>query len=79
MKIVRQAIGLGTTGTAVGIALAAAAFPALSQTIQEASVTPTLAATAVALVISIVLLAAWLPASRAARIEPTLALRHLVI
>ena len=42
---------------------------------QEVRINPAVVAATVAILISVVLLAAWLPARRAARIEPTLALR----
>ena len=69
--ILRQAATLGIAGAALGLLLAAAARSLFS----GVSIDPVLAAAAAGVLIAIELLAAWLPARRAARIEPTLALR----
>ena len=75
--ILRQAGALGLAGAAGGLALAAAARSLLASasTTVGTGVTPGVAASAAALLIAVELVAAWLPARRAARIEPTLALR----
>jgi putative ABC transport system permease protein len=73
--ILRQAVGLGVAGTLVGLCLAGAGRPLISRMAQEVSIDRAVVAAAAALLFGVVLLAAWLPARRAARIEPTLALR----
>jgi putative ABC transport system permease protein len=73
--ILRQAAGLGATGAAVGLTLAAAARPLVSRIAPDTTIGPALVAGTAALLVGVVLVAAWLPARRAARIEPTLALR----
>ena len=81
--ILRQAALLGAAGTVAGLTLAAAARPLLARITPStqletgATLSPGNAAACamVAFLIGIVLLAAWLPARRAARIDPTLALR----
>ncbi len=75
LMILRQAAGLGIAGAMVGLGLAFAARPLISGLAQDVSIDPALAAATAALLIGVVLMAAWLPARRAARIEPTLALR----
>jgi ABC-type lipoprotein release transport system permease subunit len=42
---------------------------------QDVRINPALVTAAAALLLAVVLLAAWLPARRAARIEPTVALK----
>jgi len=80
--ILRQAAGLGMAGVAVGLSLAAAVRPLISRMIASAEIrvdqdiwTPAVVAATAALLIAVALLAAWLPARRAARIEPSLALK----
>jgi putative ABC transport system permease protein len=67
LMILRQAARLGIVGVVVGLVLAASLPPL--------AISPAVAAATGALLIAVVLIAAWLPARRAARIEPTLALR----
>jgi putative ABC transport system permease protein len=73
--ILRQAALLGLAGVALGGCLAAIAQPLISRLAQDVSIPlgPAIATTGLLLVL--VTLAAWLPARRAARIPPTLALR----
>jgi putative ABC transport system permease protein len=81
--ILRQAARLALAGAAVGLGLAGAARPLVAHMMastdlgagQDDLVSPAMAAATALLLIAIVLVAAWLPARRAARIEPTLALR----
>jgi ABC-type antimicrobial peptide transport system permease subunit len=73
--ILRQAAGLGLAGVAVGGCLAAVAQPLVSGLAQDVSIS---ARTAIITPLSLVVLeimAAWLPARRASRIPPTLAIR----
>jgi predicted permease len=73
--VLRQAAALGITGAATGLAVAAALQPLIARAVQEVAVGAAGAAATTAIVLGVVLLAAYLPARRAARIEPTLALR----
>jgi putative ABC transport system permease protein len=81
--ILRQAGKLSIAGAAVGLGLAGVMSPLIdslvSSTELEAShyawTNRAVAAATAALLIGVVLMAAWLPARRTARIEPTLALK----
>lgn len=73
--ILRQAGLLGLAGVALGGCLAAVARPLVSHFVQEVTVPVLPAIATTVLLLALVTLAAWLPASRAARIPPTLALR----
>jgi predicted permease len=73
--ILRQAARLGVTGAAVGLFFAGASWPAFATMVHDVSLTPAVVVATTIGVISVVMLAAWLPARRAARIEPTLTLR----
>jgi len=75
--VFRQGLTLATVGIAVGI-LGAFALTRLLSTLLY-SVTPTdpaTFATAPAILLVVAALACWIPARRAARIDPMLALRH---
>jgi putative ABC transport system permease protein len=73
--VLRQAAGLGLSGAALGVALAFAVRPLVARLATDASVDPVLVLASAALLVGVVLLAAWLPARRAAQIQPTQALR----
>jgi predicted permease len=73
--ILREAIGLGLTGAAVGMCFAVASRSLVARMVLDSGVDPGVAAATAAIVTGVVLMAAWLPARRAARIEPTLALK----
>jgi putative ABC transport system permease protein len=73
--ILRQAATLGIAGAAVGLGVTGAARSLMGAMVQDASINPLVATGMAALLITVVLMAAWLPARRAARIEPTVALR----
>ena len=73
--ILGQAAALGVGGVIVGATLAIVVRPLLSGLVRDASVRPATVALTAAVLMVTVLLAAWLPARRASRIEPTLALR----
>jgi len=73
--ILRQAALLGLAGAALGGCLAAIAQPLISRFAQDVSIPLRSAITTTGLLLVLVTVAAWLPARRAARIPPTLALR----
>jgi predicted permease len=73
--IFRQAALLGLAGSAVGAGLATATRPLIVGFVHDVSINPLFAVATSAGLIGVVLLAAWRPARRAARVEPTLALR----
>jgi putative ABC transport system permease protein len=73
--VLRQAATLGIAGVAVGLGVTGAARSLMGGMVQDASINPLVATGMAALLITVVLMAAWLPARRAARIEPTVALR----
>jgi putative ABC transport system permease protein len=73
--ILRQAVLLGLAGAALGGCFAAIVQPLLSRLAQDVSIPLRSALTATGLLLVLVSVAAWLPARRAARISPTLALR----
>jgi putative ABC transport system permease protein len=80
--ILRQAVVLGAVGTAAGLALSTIAIPLLARVVVSPGLedaTPRAldpAAGGIAIILmAVVILAAWVPARRASRIEPTLALR----
>ena len=73
--ILGQALRLGLTGVAVGLALVNILRQAIARAFRDASLdAPAMIGTALALM-AVVSLAAWLPAGRAARTDPTVALR----
>lgn len=73
--ILRQAAVLGTLGATLGLGLAVAAHRLTTGMIEEVSFHAAMVVGLAAGVIAIVVLAAWRPARRAAKIEPTLALK----
>ena len=73
--ILREAARLGLAGAALGLCFAGAARPLASRLARDMSADPLVVAAATILLIAVVMLAAWLPARRAARIQPTLALK----
>jgi putative ABC transport system permease protein len=66
---------LGLAGVGAGLCLAATARLLVWRLVPAATINPAIALATAALLVAIVLIAAWLPARRAARIDPTLALR----
>jgi predicted permease len=73
--ILRQAAALGLLGTLVGVGVTGAVLPLVSKVVPNVSVPPVMAAAATTLLFAVVVMAAWWPARRAARTEPTLALK----
>jgi predicted permease len=78
--VVRQGLGLALAGTAIGLVAAIAVARLLARLLPSPQSTQpgdplTLAAVA-ALLLSVALAAAWLPARRASRVDPTVALRY---
>jgi putative ABC transport system permease protein len=73
--ILRQAAGLGLAGAGAGLGLVGALRPLFSGMAPDARIDPVGAAATAAVLVGVVVVAAWLPSRRAARIEPTLALK----
>jgi putative ABC transport system permease protein len=73
--ILGQAATLGISGSVIGLLLGIAGRPLMRGLVQDASIDPVIVAATAALLIAVVLMAAWLPARRAARIDPSLALK----
>lgn len=73
--ILRQAALLGLAGTAIGGSVAATARPFVSSLAQDGSIPILPAIITAGLLLVLVILAAWPPAQRAARIQPIHALR----
>jgi putative ABC transport system permease protein len=71
--ILRQAAGLGIAGAMIGLCITGIARPFAARFTQDAVIDPAMAAAATALLVAVVMVSAWLPARRAARIQPTLA------
>jgi ABC-type lipoprotein release transport system permease subunit len=82
--ILRQAARLGIAGAATGLCVATAVGPLVVGTFasselgvgRDAWMDPAVTAATTGFLVAVVLTAAWLPARRAARIEPTLALKR---
>jgi ABC-type antimicrobial peptide transport system permease subunit len=72
--ILRQAAGLGCAGAVVGLSFAGVARPFLSRITQDTSIDPVMVVATTTLLVAVVMLAAWSPARRAARIHPVQAL-----
>ena len=73
--ILRQATLLGLAGLVLGCCAASIAHPLLSRFAPEASLTIPPAMLCATFLLGLVILAAWVPARRAVRISPTVALR----
>jgi len=73
--ILRQAARLTIAGAALGLSIAAAGRPLLAGIVESVSESSPMWIVTTAALVAVVTLAGWLPARRAARIEPTSALR----
>jgi len=75
--VLRETVGLVLAGVAAGLALAALLSRLLTSMLFGLSPTDPLAiGLATALMLAVALIAGWLPARRATRIDPTIALRY---
>ena len=72
--IVGQAAWLLCAGLSVGMLLALGARPLMSWMVRGGAMDPSLAMLSAGLLAAVTIVAAWLPARRAARIPPSLAL-----
>jgi putative ABC transport system permease protein len=73
--VLRQAAALAIAGSLVGLLVAIAARPLMRGMVQDAPIDLTVVIVTAASLMAVVLLAAWVPARRAARIDPTAALK----
>jgi ABC-type antimicrobial peptide transport system permease subunit len=73
--ILRQATLLGIAGAALGCGFSAIAQPLLSRLVKDVSMPIRLTVATTGFLLTLMILAAWFPARRAARISPTAALR----
>ena len=73
--VLGQAARLGVVGASIGLGAALAARPLVSRMAHEAALDPVTAAATTAVLLAVATAAGWLPARRAARTDPTLALR----
>jgi putative ABC transport system permease protein len=73
--ILGQAARLVVAGAAAGLGVAVVARPFVPRLVQGVSIDPALMGATTALLCVVVALAGWRPARRAARVEPTLALK----
>jgi predicted permease len=73
--ILRHAGVLGASGAAAGVAITGVARRFLAGTVEDVGISPAVMIGTVTILIGVVLMAAWLPARRAARIDPMLALK----
>ncbi len=75
--ILREAIGMSAAGLIAGLLAALAAGRLIqSQLFEVKANDPWVLATSATLLLAVVMLAAWLPARRAASVDPMVALRH---
>jgi ABC-type antimicrobial peptide transport system permease subunit len=73
--VLRQAATLGASGALVGVGVTGLARRLVTGMVPGISIEPTIVVATSALLVAVVLIAAWLPARRAALIDPTVALR----
>ena len=73
--ILRQGAWLSLGGVAVGLGVAALAWPLVLQVIQDVTIGTGAAMGTAAILVVVVIVAAWLPAARAARIDPSVVLK----
>ena len=76
LMILQQAALLGLIGVVIGLVLAGAAKPLIAGMIGDVQLSPFVIGVTTIMLIAVVLFAAWFPARRAARVEPTLALKE---
>jgi len=73
--ILRQAARLAFAGAVLGLSVAVVARPLVARLAEDVSIDPAVMFATTGLLCAVVVLAGWLPARRAARVEPTLALK----
>jgi predicted permease len=75
--MVREGVGIAATGAAIGLLLALAATAAASRVLYGVSLADPITFLGIPLLLTVVAaLASWLPAHRAARVQPSVALRN---